>query len=190
MNKVVWCSAVRTQYTRATLQITRAPLPYIHTRRSINLCASDDYSKICLWHSWTKRLRTESFLKPFGLQDLRIFIRPKFLWGAMKNSVYSNNPHTIDELKMAVTECIRNVDRATLNTVFEIAVHCVSSVLENGGGHLEHYCNFLYCNHQVHREFLVTLYKCLTFKCYKTTWRKPVQFLCTNLYKTIFTLNL
>jgi len=31
-----------------------------------------------------------------------------FLWGAMTNSVYSNNPHTIDELKMAITEYIRN----------------------------------------------------------------------------------
>ena len=34
------------------------------------------------------------------------------------DSVYSNNPHTIDDLKMAVTEHIRNVDRAILNTVF------------------------------------------------------------------------
>jgi hypothetical protein len=42
-----------------------------------------------------------------------------FFWGAMKNSVYSNSPHTIDELKMAITEYIRNVDRAILNTVFK-----------------------------------------------------------------------
>jgi hypothetical protein len=27
-----------------------------------------------------------------------------FLWGVMENSVYSNNPHTIDDLKMAITE--------------------------------------------------------------------------------------
>ena len=26
-----------------------------------------------------------------------------FLWGAITKSVYSNNPHTIDELKMAIT---------------------------------------------------------------------------------------
>jgi len=37
----------------------------------------------------------------------------------MKNSVYSNSPHTIDELKMAITEYIQNVDHAILNTVFE-----------------------------------------------------------------------
>jgi hypothetical protein len=47
-----------------------------------------------------------------------------FLWGVMKNSVYSKNLHTIDELKMAITEYIRNVDRATLNTVFENSSAC------------------------------------------------------------------
>ena len=61
-----------------------------------------------------------------------------FLWGVMKNSVYSNNPHTIDELKMAITEYIRNVDRAILNTVFENAVWRVNICLETGGGHSEH----------------------------------------------------
>jgi len=72
-----------------------------------------------------------AFLKPFGLQDLRIFLRPIFfLWGAMKNSLYSNNTHThtIDDLKMVITEYIRNVD--TLNIT----------------------CSFLYRNHQEQRE--------------------------------------
>jgi hypothetical protein len=32
--------------------------------------------------------------------------------------VYSNNPHTIDDLKITITEYIRNVDRAIMNTVF------------------------------------------------------------------------
>ena len=86
---------------------------------------------MCLW--------TELFLKPFGLQDLRIFVRPIFLWDAMKNSVYSNNPHTIDDLKMAITEYIRNVDRSILNTVFENTVRLVNKCLETGGEYLEHY---------------------------------------------------
>ena len=98
--------------------------------------------RICLlvWHSWTTCLRTESFLKPFGLQDLWIFLRPIFfLRGAMKNSVYSNNPHTNDELKMAITEYIRNVDRAILNTVFENTVRRVTKCLKTAGRHFEHY---------------------------------------------------
>ena len=62
-----------------------------------------------------------------------------FLWGAIKNSGYSNSPHTTDELKMAVTEYIRNVDRAILNTVFESTVRHVNECLETGGGHFEYY---------------------------------------------------
>jgi hypothetical protein len=84
-------------------------------------------------------LQTESFLKPSGLQDLRIFLRPNFLWGAMKNSVYSNSLHKYYELKMAITEYIRNVDRAILNTFFENTFRRVNKRLKNGGGHFEHY---------------------------------------------------
>jgi hypothetical protein len=58
---------------------------------------------------------------------------------AMKNLVYSKNPHTIDALKIAITEDIRNVDHAVLNTVFENTVRHVNKYLETGGGHFEHY---------------------------------------------------
>jgi 6-pyruvoyl-tetrahydropterin synthase len=49
------------------------------------------------------------------------------------------NSHTFDDLKMAITEYIRNVDRAILNTVFENTVRCVIKCLETGRGHFEHY---------------------------------------------------
>jgi len=62
-----------------------------------------------------------------------------FLWSAMEKSVYSNNSNTIDELKMAITEYIRNADRAILNTLFENTVRRFSKCLDTGGGHLEHY---------------------------------------------------
>jgi hypothetical protein len=42
-------------------------------------------------------------------------------------------------LTMAITEYIRNVDRAILNTVFENTVRRVNKCLETGGGHFEHY---------------------------------------------------
>jgi hypothetical protein len=57
----------------------------------------------------------------------------------MKNSVYSNNSHTVDNLKMAITEYIRYMDRTILNTVFENTVRLVNKGLETGGGHFEHY---------------------------------------------------
>jgi hypothetical protein len=66
--------------------------------------------------------------------------------------------HTIDYLKMAITEYIRNVDRAILNTVFDNTVRCVNKSLETGGVTLNITCNFLYCNHQAHGNFLIALY--------------------------------
>jgi hypothetical protein len=49
------------------------------------------------------------------------------------------NPHTTDELKMAITKYIRNVDRAILNMVFENTVRRVNKCLETGGEHFKHY---------------------------------------------------
>jgi len=40
---------------------------------------------------------------------------------------------------MAITEYIRNVDRATLNTVFENTIRRVNKYLETDGGHFEHF---------------------------------------------------
>jgi hypothetical protein len=40
---------------------------------------------------------------------------------------------------MAITEYIRSVDRAILNTVFESTLRYVNKCLENGWGHFEHY---------------------------------------------------
>jgi predicted transcriptional regulator len=60
-------------------------------------------------------------------------------YSTKKKLVYSNNPQTTDDLKMAITEYIRNVDRAILNTVFENTVRRVNKYLETGGGHFEHY---------------------------------------------------
>jgi hypothetical protein len=49
------------------------------------------------------------------------------------------NPHTIDDLKMAITEHIRNVYRAILNMVFENTVWRVNKYLETGEGYCERY---------------------------------------------------
>jgi hypothetical protein len=53
--------------------------------------------------------------------------------------MYSNNPHTIDDLKMAITEYIQNMDCAILNTVFENIFQRANKCLVTGGGHFEHY---------------------------------------------------
>jgi hypothetical protein len=48
--------------------------------------------------------------------------------------MYSEIHRTFD-LNMAITEYIRNVDRAVLNTVLENTVRRVNKCLETGGGH-------------------------------------------------------
>lgn len=61
-----------------------------------------------------------------------------YLWGAMKNTVYSNNSRTTDDLMTAITEYIRSVDRAALNDVSKNTVQCVTKCLEAGRPHTEH----------------------------------------------------
>jgi hypothetical protein len=52
-----------------------------------------------------------------------------------QNSVYSNNPHKTDDLKMAITEYIQNVDRAILKTVFEntciVIIRCTHRLFDD-----------------------------------------------------------
>ena len=65
-----------------------------------------------------------------------------FIQGDQKVSVHLTitvQYSTIDDFKMAITEYIRNVDRAILNTVFENTVRRVNKRLETGGGHFEYY---------------------------------------------------
>jgi hypothetical protein len=60
---------------------------------------------------------------------------------------------------MAITEYIRNADRTTLNTVSSRTQFGVSiNVWKLAGDTLKITCNFLYCNHQMHRDILITLY--------------------------------
>jgi 23S rRNA maturation-related 3'-5' exoribonuclease YhaM len=75
--------------------------------------------------------------KPYNKQSLHKVIKRSV--NLMKNSVYSNNPHITDDLKMAIIQYILNADRAVLNTVFENTVRRVNKCMVTGGGHFEHY---------------------------------------------------
>ena len=74
-----------------------------------------------------------------------------------KLSVFEH-PHTIDELKMAITEYIRNVDCAILNTALRTQFSVSINVWRVAGDTLNITCIFPYCNYQVHRDFMITLY--------------------------------
>ena len=67
-----------------------------------------------------------------------LFWTVKKTQGDQKVSVHSTQciptiPHAIDDLKMAITEYIRYVDRAVLNRVFENTFRRVNKCLEHGG---------------------------------------------------------
>jgi hypothetical protein len=66
---------------------------------------------------------------------------------------------------MAITEYIRNVDNAILNTVFEDRVRRVNKCLVTGGDTLNITYTLLYCRHQRPRDFLITLYIGLLILC-------------------------
>jgi hypothetical protein len=68
-----------------------------------------------------------------------VLISLLLVYRMIKNLCAPDDYVTNDDLKMAITEYIRNVDRAMLNTVLEITVRRVNKCLETGGGHFEHY---------------------------------------------------
>jgi hypothetical protein len=72
----------------------------------------------------------------------------------------------MNDLKMTITEYFRNVNRAVLNAVFVNTNRRVNKCLETGGGDTFNITyNFVYCNHQVHRDFLITLYNVRYSRC-------------------------
>jgi len=87
-----------------------------------------------------------SFLYCLLVSSLRrVFIKESNVTSCLQNTTGCTkslcapddcNCHEIDDLKMAITEYIRNVDRAILNTVFENTVRRVNKSLETGGGSL------------------------------------------------------
>jgi hypothetical protein len=74
--------------------------------------------------------------------NLPQFMATNMFWvvqGDQKVSVYLMITVQKPRKNMVITECVRNVDRATLNTVFENTVQRVNKCLETGGKHFEHY---------------------------------------------------
>lgn len=60
------------------------------------------------------------------------------LWGAAKQTVYRNRPHTIDELKTAITAFIQGITVRELGKVFENKLKRVQCCIDAKGGHFQH----------------------------------------------------
>jgi hypothetical protein len=80
----------------------------------------------------------------FSSLECRLIVGCSVIQGDQKVSVplvitVQKTRKNIEDLKMAITEYIRNVDRAILNPVFENTIQRVNKCLETGGGNFEHY---------------------------------------------------
>jgi hypothetical protein len=82
--------------------------------------------------------------RPLSITVPSELARPYHIEGDQKVSMHlmiavQKTRKNILSMKMTITEYIRNVDRAMLNTVFENTVRLVNKCLETGGGHFKHY---------------------------------------------------
>lgn len=61
-----------------------------------------------------------------------------FLWGYLKERVYKNRPHTLNELKMNITTEINNISVGVLHKVSTNVVKRIRACINEQGSHFEH----------------------------------------------------
>ena len=61
-----------------------------------------------------------------------------FLWGAAKQKVYKNKPHTLAELEGNIQDYISNIDNEQLNKVFENMKKRINLCIQLNGHHFQH----------------------------------------------------
>lgn len=62
----------------------------------------------------------------------------RLLFGSLKNTIYMNRLHTLEELQETITNKIRNITDDVLHHVFENVKRSVNLGLLNYYGHFEH----------------------------------------------------
>jgi hypothetical protein len=61
-----------------------------------------------------------------------------YLWGLLKENVYKNNPHTLEELKQNVELYISNVTAETLHRVVSNMRKRMNAFIAERGGNFQH----------------------------------------------------
>jgi hypothetical protein len=61
-----------------------------------------------------------------------------FLWGFLKERVYSNNPRSLEELKHNIEQTVASTEPETFRKVTRNALKRVDAFLREGGGHFQH----------------------------------------------------
>jgi hypothetical protein len=61
-----------------------------------------------------------------------------FLWGHLKDTVYSNHPHTLQELQANIQLTVDRISTNTLQNVFPNMIRRAHLCEERNGGHFQH----------------------------------------------------
>jgi hypothetical protein len=61
-----------------------------------------------------------------------------YLWGAAKSAVFRDRPRMLNELKTAITACIRNISQADLLKVFANKIKRVQACTDARENHFQH----------------------------------------------------
>jgi hypothetical protein len=61
-----------------------------------------------------------------------------FLWGNLKDTVFSNHPHTLEEVQANIQRTVDRISTATLQNVFVKMIRSVHLREERNGGHFQH----------------------------------------------------
>ena len=61
-----------------------------------------------------------------------------YLWGTLKQKVYANNPHNLDQLKENITNFIRRIIREELQAVSANVVKRAQKCIDVNGEHFQH----------------------------------------------------
>jgi hypothetical protein len=60
------------------------------------------------------------------------------LWGHLKDIMYSNHPHTLQELQVNIQRTADRISAGTLQNVFANMIRRVHLCEERNGGHFKH----------------------------------------------------
>lgn len=90
----------------------------------------------CQW--FNAHINNDDILDKTFFTDEALTPADFFFFGHLKNTIYKNRMHNLEELQEAITTAIRNISENTLINVFENLKRRMNLCIENNGLHFEH----------------------------------------------------
>jgi hypothetical protein len=93
----------------------------------------ETYGLLGICVSWTPHFKEIVASKIAGLKPSDFF-----LWGYLKDTVYSNHPHALQELQANIQRTVDRISTGTLQNVFTNMIRRVHLCEERNGGQFQH----------------------------------------------------